>query len=231
MTALEGFLIGAISVLILVIVVLLIVLLNALKQMRQMAENLKEQVMLQTGEVQKQLTTRVDRFELMTQPVMQDAQRLLSSARPAIERLPAMLEAATSAIDETREVLHLAKDSAALAREAATVLRTETESCMSAFKATATELTKMTREEAEDMRRMLIDVRTRASQHIDRVDRIMERTTDRIDETAALVQSGVIKPVHEIAAVLAGLQTFLQVLFAHERKTIDQAYQDEEMFI
>jgi len=31
--------------------------------------------------------------------------------------------------------------------------------------------------------------------------------------------------------VLAAVQRFLQVLFAQERKSIDQAYQDEEMFI
>ncbi|MCS6883858.1 MAG: hypothetical protein RMM17_09295 [Acidobacteriota bacterium] len=231
MTALEGFLIGAISVLILVIVVLLVALLNSLRQMRAMAEKFREQLMLQTGEVQKQLTTRVDRFESMAKPVMEDAQRLLISARPAIERLPATLEAATTAIEETRQVISLAKDSAALARDAAAVLRVETESCLAAFKATASELTNMTKEEAELMRQTLADVRKRALLHIDRMDAIVGRTTDRIDETVAMVQTGIIRPVHEIAAILAGIQTFLEVLFAQERKTIDKAYQDEEMFI
>ena len=60
---------------------------------------------------------------------------------------------------------------------------------------------------------------------------MVTRTTDRIDQTAAIVQNGILKPVGEIAAMLTAVQRFLEVLFSQERKSIDQAYQDEEMFI
>jgi hypothetical protein len=230
----EGFLIGAISVLIIVILILVGTLLSALKDMRQIVG----QFGTQATAVQGQLESKLQRLQLNAEPVMQETHRLLTSmqpiltaAEPAVEQLRAVLAAVQPLLAEAHAVIQIAKESASLAKETVNSVKTEAESCMAAISATTTELAKITNEEAEKMRDLVVDTRHRTAQQVARIDQLMTRTTDRIDETAALVQSGVLKPIGEITAMLAAVQRFLQVLFAQERKSIDQAYQDEEMFI
>jgi hypothetical protein len=188
--------------------------------------------------VQGQLEERLNRLQLNAEPVMTETQKLLAaaqpaiaSAQPAIEQFRSLLAAVTPIITEAQAVMQLAKESAALTKAAANTLKIEAESCMAAISATTTELTKMAHEEADGMRHLAEETRRRAEHQVERIDQLVTRTTDRFDETAALVQTGVLKPVSEITALLAAVQRFLQVLFAQERKSIDQAYQDEEMFI
>jgi hypothetical protein len=233
-SGLEGFLIGAVTVLIIVILVLVGMLLSVIKDVRQMAS----QFGLQATEVQHQLEDRLQRLQLNAEPVMEEthkllaaAQPILTAAQPAVEQLRAVLAATQPLLAEAHAVILLAKESASLAKATVTSVKTEAESCMAAISATTTELSKMTHDEAEKMRELVADARHRTSQQVARIDQLVTRTTNRIDETADLVQTGVLKPVSELTAMLAAVQRFLQVLFAHERKSIDQAYQDEEMFI
>ncbi|MBL8150085.1 MAG: hypothetical protein JNN15_09175 [Blastocatellia bacterium] len=220
MSGLEGFLIGAITVLIVVIVVLLFSLLAALKQMRQMTQQLSTQVV----SVQNQL-------QLRAEPIMAETQRLLVAANPAVEQLRSMIEVTTSVLNEAQTVMKATKETVALAKSASTNLKIETESCMAAITTVANELSKMALQEAEGLRGVLFDARERATRQVERIDQMVTRTTDRIDETALLVQTGVLKPVGEVAAVLSAVQKFFEVLISQERKSVDKAYQDEEMFI
>ena len=65
-------------------------------------------------------------------------------------------------------------------------------------------------------------------------DEAQERVADTDYEKArelAVDRRSPIGGLGEITAVLAAVQRFFQVLLSQERKPIDQAYQDEEMFI
>jgi hypothetical protein len=53
----------------------------------------------------------------------------------------------------------------------------------------------------------------------------------RVNETAAIVQGSVIRPVREVAAIAKGVGRGLDFFFRRGRSTVDQARQDEEMFI
>ncbi len=67
---------------------------------------------------------------------------------------------------------------------------------------------------------------------LERFDRVSQNVMDRINETAEIVQDSVIKPVREVAAVAKGLSRgFGTFLFRKNRSTVDQARQDEELFI
>lgn len=223
----EGILIGAVAVLLILIAILVSALLKTLNQMREMAGRFGDQArLLQSG-----MEQRVERLQSRAEPILEETNKLIVTAQPAVEQLRALLAAATPVLIEARAVVEMAKETTLMTRSAAITLKTETESCMAAISATTEELTKMTREEAEGVRQIVANARERAERQVMRVDQIVTRTTDRLDETAAVVQRGVIQPVGEIAAVLAAVQRFLQVLFTQERKTIDQAYHDEEMFI
>ena len=67
---------------------------------------------------------------------------------------------------------------------------------------------------------------------IERFDRISQNLMDRINETADIVQDSVVRPAREVAAVAKGLtRGFGALFFGRGRSTVDQARQDEELFI
>src|SRR6266567_1112653 len=65
-----------------------------------------------------------------------------------------------------------------------------------------------------------------------RFDRVSQTIIDRINETADVVQDSVVRPAREVAAIAKGLSRgFGALLFRKTRSTVDQARQDEELFI
>jgi hypothetical protein len=67
---------------------------------------------------------------------------------------------------------------------------------------------------------------------LERFDRVSQNMIDRINETAEIVQDSVVRPVREVAAVAKGLSRgFGAFFFGRGRSTVDQARQDEELFI
>ncbi len=67
---------------------------------------------------------------------------------------------------------------------------------------------------------------------LERFDRVSQNVIDRINETAEIVQDSVVRPAREVAAVAKGLtRGFGALFFGRSRSTVDQARQDEELFI
>jgi hypothetical protein len=67
---------------------------------------------------------------------------------------------------------------------------------------------------------------------VDRLDQTSRDIADRINETAQVVQDSVIKPFREVSALAKGVtRGFEAFLFRRRRSTVDQAHQDEELFI
>src|SRR5207248_7537551 len=67
---------------------------------------------------------------------------------------------------------------------------------------------------------------------IDRLDQASRDVVTRINETAEIVQDSVITPVREISALTKGIMRGFELFFGkRNRSTVDQAHQDEELFI
>lgn len=67
---------------------------------------------------------------------------------------------------------------------------------------------------------------------LERFDRVSNSIMDRINETAEIVQDSVVRPAREVAALAKGLGSgFAAYVFRRGRSTVDQARQDEELFI
>src|SRR6267143_281265 len=65
-----------------------------------------------------------------------------------------------------------------------------------------------------------------------RFDRVSQDIIGRVNETAEIVQDSVVRPAREVAALAKGLSRgFGAFLFRRTRSTVDQARQDEELFI
>jgi hypothetical protein len=75
------------------------------------------------------------------------------------------------------------------------------------------------------------DTTERAHMQVVRLDHLVGDTMNRVEETTEAIQQGVLGPVREAAAVVAGVRTTLEFLFNRHRKTVEQATHDEELFI
>lgn len=79
---------------------------------------------------------------------------------------------------------------------------------------------------------MVTDTGEALHMQLARVDRVSRDLMDRINETAEIVQDSVVRPAREVAALAKGLSRgFGTFLFRRSRSTVDQARQDEELFI
>jgi hypothetical protein len=88
------------------------------------------------------------------------------------------------------------------------------------------------REQFRRVETMVTDTGEALNVHLERFDRVSQNVTERINETAEIVQDSVVRPVREVAAIVKGLSRgFGSFLFRRTRSTVDQARQDEELFI
>jgi len=88
------------------------------------------------------------------------------------------------------------------------------------------------REQFRRVEAMVTDTGEALNVQLERFDRVSQNVIDRINETADIVQDSVIRPAREIAAVAKGLtRGFGSLFFGRGRSTVDQARQDEELFI
>jgi len=71
----------------------------------------------------------------------------------------------------------------------------------------------------------------RARIQMERVDLVLDDTVARMHEALALLTNGVIRPIREVTAVAAGVEAGLRYLFRSQRRTVERATSDEEMFI
>ena len=79
---------------------------------------------------------------------------------------------------------------------------------------------------------MVTDTGEALHMQLERFDRVSQNIIDRINETAEIVQDSVVRPAREVAAVAKGLTRGLGAFFfGRGRSTVDQARQDEELFI
>lgn len=94
------------------------------------------------------------------------------------------------------------------------------------------EIGMLAREQFRRVEAMVTDTGEALHVQLERFDRVSQDVIDRISETAEIVQDSVIRPVREVAALAKGLSRgFETFLFRRNRSTVDQARQDEELFI
>jgi len=78
---------------------------------------------------------------------------------------------------------------------------------------------------------MVTDTGEALTVQLERFDRVSQNVVDRISETAEVIQDSVVRPAREVAAIAKGLTRGFGFFFGRGRSTVDQARQDEELFI
>jgi uncharacterized protein YoxC len=89
----------------------------------------------------------------------------------------------------------------------------------------------MVRSEVSELKQLVSDTAVEARDKVELVSRTIDRTHKQVAVTTDYIQSKVIEPAREVAAIMAGFRRGLEVLVAPMPKPINQTYAEDEMFI
>ena len=87
------------------------------------------------------------------------------------------------------------------------------------------------REEVAELKQLVGDTAVVAKDKVALVSQTIDRTQMQVVTTTDFIQTKVVEPAKEIAAVMAGVKKGLEVLFAPTPKQINRVYADEDLFI
>jgi uncharacterized protein YoxC len=87
------------------------------------------------------------------------------------------------------------------------------------------------RAEIGELRQLVSETAVEARDKVELVSRTIDRTHKQVAMTTDYIQTKVIEPAREVAAIMAGFRRGLEVLVAPMPKPINQTYAEDEMFI
>ena len=94
------------------------------------------------------------------------------------------------------------------------------------------EISRIMRNRAGQVDTTVADLVDRSHLQIVRVDQMISNLVEKVETTTDAVQANVLAPIHEVAAVVKGVRTGLEFLFARgHSRSAPEATQDEQMFI
>jgi hypothetical protein len=106
---------------------------------------------------------------------------------------------------------------------------------MSGYLSTATmhlsESAGLIKDEVGELKLLVDETAQVARQKVALVSHTIDHTHEQVITTTEFIQTKVVEPARELAAIMAGLRRGLEVLLAPAPKPINQTYGDEEMFI
>jgi uncharacterized protein YoxC len=85
--------------------------------------------------------------------------------------------------------------------------------------------------EVGELRALVSNTAVEARDKVELVSRTIDRTQKQVALTTDFIQTKVIEPARELAAIMAGFRRGLEVLVAPMPKPINQTYAEDEMFI
>lgn len=69
------------------------------------------------------------------------------------------------------------------------------------------------------------------SRQAEKVDAVVTDTVEKFEETTAVIQQDIVRPVVEISSLVKGLKTGLEYLFSKKQVRSDDNYPEDQLFI
>jgi len=151
-----------------------------------------------------------------------------AKAEPLIAKAGPMLDQVQDTISTVRVSV---EKISAQTKDAFDKVTLETRAVAAAVSASSQEISRLAQHQVEQISQTLDYTSATVQRQVSELDALLVRTQDRFEDTSKEVQATVLQPMRELSALLVGLRRILETLFGRNRKTIDQAYQDEELFI
>jgi methyl-accepting chemotaxis protein len=96
----------------------------------------------------------------------------------------------------------------------------------------AVEIARSGRQQVERLGELLNDAGDRARNRLEQIDEAVESTVEQVGQVGDAMKRAMLRPVREANGLAAGISAAVSTLVHHSRKpSVDQATQDEEMFI
>jgi methyl-accepting chemotaxis protein len=167
---------------------------------------------------------------------------LADRAEPALWKLGPMMEKIGLAADKVGPVADRVGvvagkvapmvDQAGMALATANRIMEETRPRISELSGEAVEIARSGRQQVERLGELLHDAGDRARTRLEQIDQTVENTVEQVGLVGDAVKRAVLRPVREANGLAAGISAAVSTLVHHSRKpSVDQATQDEEMFI
>lgn len=85
--------------------------------------------------------------------------------------------------------------------------------------------------EVAELKELVSDTAIEARAKVELVSQTIDRTHSQVTTTTEFIQSKIIEPARELAAIMSGFRRGLEVLLAPAPRPINQTYGEDEMFI
>lgn len=169
----------------------------------------------------KRMTVLAEAMQKKLEPIITRTEPIIAKVEPLVDQVQGTITNVRGAVDRIT----------AQAQETFEKVTVETRAIAAAVSVSSREIAGLAQRQAEQVGTTIEMATTTLQRQIVEIDGLMARTQDRIEGTTLEVQSSVLQPMRELSALLVGLRRTIEMLFGRGRKQIDQAYQDEEMFI
>ncbi len=148
--------------------------------------------------------------------VVRTVNNLERRAEPLIERVGALSAQVQQIAEQGREV-----------GEQVTLMSGHLSVASEHFAATAA----LVRDEVRELKQIVGYTAVTAKEQVERVSVSVEQANRQFSNTVFFINTKLVRPARELAALMAGVRRGLEVLAAPAPKQIDQTYGEEEMFI
>jgi ABC-type transporter Mla subunit MlaD len=188
------------------------------------------------------LTARVQPVIDRINPVLDSIEATFEKAGPVIQKIGVVAEKTGPVIERfgpiadrvgpVVEKIGPAVVQAGLVLQNANQLLTETRPKIARISDDVAGIAKSGREQVDRAGEFLRDAGGRALNRLEQIDRTVESTVSQVEQAGDVVKRAVMTPVREVNGIAAGISAAVSTLVHHPRRPhIDEATQDEEMFI
>jgi methyl-accepting chemotaxis protein len=169
------------------------------------------------------------------EPLTERAELVIGRLAPMIDKIGLAADNVGPVADRIRVV---AGKVAPVIDEVGTALATanrimqETRPRIAELSGEAVEIARSGRQQVERLGELLNDAGDRARNRLEQIDQAVESTVEQVGQVGDAMKRAMLRPVREANGLAAGISAAVSTLVHHSRKpSVDQATQDEEMFI
>jgi ABC-type transporter Mla subunit MlaD len=175
-------------------------------------------------------------------PILDRVEGALQKAGPVIEKIGPVVERAGPILDRVGPIMDKVGpviqkigpvvDQAGLVLGNTNQLLVETRPRVVQFSDEMVGIAKSGREQVDRVGEFLRETGDRAAPRLEQIDRTVEQTVGQVEQVGDVVKRAVMTPVREVNGLAAGISAAVST-FVHRprRPQVDQATQDEELFI
>jgi methyl-accepting chemotaxis protein len=175
------------------------------------------------------------RMQQKVGPLADRAAPVIGKLGPMIDKIGLAAEKAGPAIDEIGVVagkLAPVVDDVGMVLAATNRIVGEARPRISELSEEAVGIARSARQQVERIGEVLHDAGDRAHVRLEQIDQAVDSTVEQVGQVGDAMKRAVLRPVREVNGLAAGISAAVSALVHHSRKpSVDQATQDEEMFI